>query len=84
MMKSRRPSYLEMKVYQNAIASGFKKLRAQAGKTIQEISIATHINLSNLQQLEIGQYDLPLNEYVSLCDYYNIHPAAFMESLEID
>lgn len=83
-MKSRRLSDIELKVYKTAIGSGFKKLRLNAGKTIQEIAIAVDIHPTILENLERGEYDLLLEEYLDLCEYYNIKPTEFMENLEID
>lgn len=83
-MKRKTLSAIELKVFRNAIGSGFKKLRLSAGKSINDVSIAVGIQPTLLEQLERGEYDMPIVEYIDLCEYYNIKPADFMENLEID
>lgn len=77
-MKKRRGS----KRFLKAVGARFRSLRKKQKKEIDNVAKAIGISSRLLQRIEDGEYDMYVDMFFELCDYYDVATHDFIKAVE--
>lgn len=68
---------VESKRFLKAVGLQLQSLRKAQNKTSESVAQSVNLSPESLLSIENGEYDLPLDLLIKLCEVYNISPYDF-------